>query len=89
MRFRFWHPVNENISKIVVKHIRITKDSVVKKAGVSALKIEKQKKKIASNTMYTMGGMLVMNGVLQLIIYPLLNREMGAEPLGGLLFIMG
>ena len=62
---------------------------MVKKAGVSALKIEKQQKKIASNTMYTMGGMLVMNGVLQLIIYPLLNREMGAEPLGGLLFIMG
>lgn len=53
------------------------------------MKIEKKQKKIASNTIYTMGGMLVMNGVLQLMIYPLLNREMGAEPLGELLFIMG
>lgn len=50
--------------------------------------IEKNKR-IASNTLYTIGGMLVMNGVLQLIIYPLLNRDMGAEQLGGLLFIMG
>lgn len=30
-----------------------------------------------------------MNGVLQLIVYPLLNRQMGAEQLGGLLYIMG
>lgn len=36
-----------------------------------------------------MGGMLVMNGVLQLIIYPLLNKELGAGKLGGLLYIMG
>lgn len=54
-------------------------------SGVS----EKQKKKIASNTLYTMGGMLVMNGVLQLVITPLLNKELGAEQLGGMLFIMG
>lgn len=39
--------------------------------------------------MYTMGGMLVMNGVLQLIVYPLLNKELGAGRLGGLLYIMG
>lgn len=36
-----------------------------------------------------MGGMLVMNGVLQLVIYPLLYRHMGDKELGGLLFIMG
>lgn len=30
-----------------------------------------------------------MNGVLQIIVYPLLNRHMGSEPLGNLLFIMG
>ena len=30
-----------------------------------------------------------MNGVLQVAIYPLLNRKMGSGPLGNLLFIMG
>ena len=53
------------------------------------MKDGKQKKAIASNTLYTMGGMLVMNGVLQLVIYPLLYRNMGDKELGELLFIMG
>ena len=48
-----------------------------------------QKKKIAGNTVYTIGAGLLMNGVLQVIVYPLLNRVMGSEPLGNLLFIMG
>ena len=39
--------------------------------------------------MYTIGAGLLMNGVLQVIVYPLLNRVMGSEPLGNLLFIMG
>lgn len=34
---------------------------------------ETQKKQILGNTVYTMGGMLLMNGVLQLLIYPLLK----------------
>lgn len=53
------------------------------------MKDGKQKKAIASNTLYTMGGMLTMNGILQLVIYPLLYRHMGEKELGGLLFIMG
>ena len=36
-----------------------------------------------------MGGMLLMNGVLQPLIYPLLNRHMGADQMGGALYIMG
>jgi len=36
-----------------------------------------------------MGAGLLMNGVLQLFVYPQLNRTMGAEALGALLFIMG
>ena len=36
-----------------------------------------------------MGGLLFMNAVLQLVITPLLNRVMGAEQLGGLLYITG
>ena len=37
---------------------------------------KEQKKRIAANTLYTMGGLIFMNGVLQLIITPLLNRYM-------------
>ena len=36
-----------------------------------------------------MGGLIFMNGVLQLIITPLLNRYMGAKQLGELLYITG
>ena len=49
---------------------------------------KEQKKRIAANTLYTMGGLIFMNGVLQLIITPLLNRYMGAKQLGELLYIM-
>lgn len=48
-----------------------------------------QKKRIVTNTAYTMGGALLLNGILQLLIYPLLNRIMGSESLGILLYIMG
>lgn len=55
------------------------------------MKVEniKQKKTIASNTLYTMGGMLVLNGVLQLVINPLLNKQMGSDQMGAMLYIMG
>lgn len=48
-----------------------------------------EKKKIIGNTIYTMSGNLIMNGVLQLAVYPLLHRMMGSEELGTLLFLMG
>ena len=48
-----------------------------------------QQKKILGNTAYTIGAGLLMNGVLQLAIYPLLHRRLGSESLGGLLFLMG
>ena len=49
---------------------------------------EKQKR-LVSNTFYTMGGMLALNGVLQLVITPLLNRELGARAAGGYAFCAG
>ena len=49
----------------------------------------KQQKRIAGSTAYTIGAGLLMNGVLQIFIYPYLNRHMGSEMLGSLLFIMG
>lgn len=48
-----------------------------------------KQKKIVGSTVYTIAGGLLMNGVLQAVVYPLLNRQMGSEPLGALLFIMG
>lgn len=48
-----------------------------------------QQKKILSNTAYTIGAGLLMNGVLQLAIYPLLHRRLGSDSLGSLLFLMG
>ena len=46
-------------------------------------------KRIVSNTAYTIGGALLMNGVLQILVYPLLNRIMGSDQLGELLYLMG
>ncbi len=51
--------------------------------------MKKVEKSIISNTAYTMGGAILLNGVLQLIIYPLLNRYMGDEQMGEMLYIMG
>ena len=49
---------------------------------------EKQKR-IVSNTVYTIGGALLMNGVLQIVVYPLLNRKMGSDQLGELCILWG
>ncbi len=51
--------------------------------------MEKQKKIIFGNTLYTIGGALVLNGVLQLFVYPKLNARMGAEAVGTMIYIMG
>ncbi|MDO4477839.1 MAG: hypothetical protein Q4B73_02210 [Lachnospiraceae bacterium] len=48
-----------------------------------------KKKSIFGNTIYTIAGALVLNGVLQLIIFPRLTAEMGAEAIGAVLYITG
>ncbi len=50
--------------------------------------IQTKQKKIFSNTIYTILGALVLNGVLQLVVYPGLNREMGSAGYGTVLYIM-
>lgn len=50
---------------------------------------KKKSKEVITNTAYTMGGMLLMNGILQIIIYPLLTRRMGSASMGNVLYIMG
>ncbi len=53
------------------------------------MKSKKKEKKLLSDGIYTLGGILLMNAVLQILINPLLNRYMGSEKLGEELFIMG
>ena len=48
-----------------------------------------QGKQILGNTAYTFGGLLLINGVLQMGVYPLLNARMGQEERGSVLYIMG
>lgn len=47
-----------------------------------------KKKRIAANTMYTIGGALVLNGVLQLFVYPYLAARLGSEANGTMLYLM-
>ena len=47
-----------------------------------------KKRQLVKNTLYTIGGALVLNGILQLLIYPRLNAELGAEQNGMVLYIM-
>ena len=49
---------------------------------------ERKTKRIAANTGYTIGGALVLNGVLQLMVYPSLAARLGAEANGTVLYIM-
>ena len=49
----------------------------------------KAKAGVFKNTIYTIAGALVLNGVLQLLVYPRLNAEMGGEALGSVLYITG
>lgn len=48
-----------------------------------------KKKEISRNTVYTLAGVLALNGVLQLIVYPRLTADLGTEKMGTVLFVMG
>ena len=48
----------------------------------------RRKKAIAANTVYTIAGALVLNGVLQLFVYPRAAAAMGTAAYGNLLYIM-
>ena len=53
--------------------------------------MEKQikKKAIAGDLLYSMVALVLFNGVLQLIVYPLINREMGESAFGDVLYLIG
>ena len=47
------------------------------------------KKRYISDYAYSVGSVVVLQGVLQVIIYPLINRWQGAEVLGNVVYYMG
>ncbi len=48
-----------------------------------------QKKKIASDVIWSVAALVLMNGVLQVFVYPMLNRQIGEDGFGNVLFVMG
>lgn len=42
-----------------------------------------------SNLLYTIGGVTIANVILQLIIFPLINKKIGVHEFGTILFLMG
>lgn len=52
------------------------------------LKLLQKKKKLISDLVYTVGASVLMNGVLQLLIYPFINYKMGEDYLGNVVFYM-
>lgn len=45
-------------------------------------------KNITGDLLYSMMGLVVMNGVIQLLLYPFLNRQLGAEQFGSVLSLL-
>ncbi len=48
-----------------------------------------QKKKFATDVIWSVLALCLMNGVLQLVVYPLLNRHMGEDVFGNALYVLG
>lgn len=47
------------------------------------------KKKISEDLLYSIGAAILLNSVLQFIIYPLLNRHIGEQEFGNVVFYIG
>ena len=46
-------------------------------------------KKFATDFIWSIAALVTMNGVLQLLVYPLLNRHMGEAAFGNVLYVLG
>lgn len=46
-------------------------------------------KRIVSDMLYSISALVLMNVVLQFIVYPILNKQMGDDSFGSLLYILG
>jgi len=48
-----------------------------------------QKKKLATDIVWNVSALVMMNGVLQFVVYPRLSSRLGAETFGDILYVMG
>ena len=52
------------------------------------MKIPDKLKSLTGDFMYSMMGLIVMNGVIQLVLYPFFNRQLGADQFGVVLTLI-
>ncbi len=51
--------------------------------------MQKMQKKFATDFIWSIAALVTMNGVLQLFVYPLLNRQLGEAEFGNVLYVLG
>ena len=51
--------------------------------------MQKLQKKFATDFIWSIAALVTMNGVLQLFVYPLLNRQLGEAEFGNVLYVLG
>ena len=51
--------------------------------------MQKVQKKFATDFIWSIAALVTMNGVLQLFVYPLLNRQLGEAEFGNVLYVLG
>ncbi|MBR4050186.1 MAG: hypothetical protein IKK09_06785 [Clostridia bacterium] len=51
--------------------------------------MQKMQKKFATDFIWSIAALVTMNGVLQLFVYPLLNRHLGEAAFGNVLYVLG
>ncbi|MBR2957421.1 MAG: hypothetical protein IKC20_04150 [Clostridia bacterium] len=51
--------------------------------------MQKMQKKFATDFIWSIAALVTMNGVLQLFVYPLLNRQLGQAAFGNVLYVLG
>ena len=61
----------------------------MKMSGIKSIFQDKKNKKIATDLLYSIGAIALMNIVLQFIAYPIVNRTLGEIEFGNMLFWAG
>lgn len=51
--------------------------------------MQKMQKKFATDFIWSIAALVTMNGVLQIFVYPLLNRQLGEAAFGNVLYVLG
>lgn len=51
--------------------------------------MQKMQKKFATDFIWSIAALVTMNGVLQIFVYPMLNRQLGQAAFGNVLYVLG